>query len=298
MQVWQEIEIFLTHTQQKGASTHTCAAYRRDLRQLQNRLPESTVIAELTVLMLTAVLKKLSAEGLQAASLGRKISAWRVFFDYWLQQGVLTDNPARQLKIPKKSQRLPKAVAAEPLNTWFDRPSDDNALALRDQALFELLYGSGLRLSEAANLNLADVMLTEGWVRVLGKGGKQRHVPLGQTSTVALNAYLPHRQATDNETAVFTNRFGKRLSTRQIQNRLNLWASERGADRHLSPHMLRHSFASHLLQNAGDIRAIQELLGHSSLSTTQQYTALDFDHLARVYDEAHPRAKRKEEKEK
>ncbi len=165
---------------------------------------------------------------------------------------------------------------------------------LRDQAIIELLYGSGLRVSEVAQLDCQHILLAEGWVDVLGKGGKQRQVPLGQQSSLAIARYLPVRQAAAGECALFTNRRGTRISTRQIQNRLNQWALEHQSDRHLSPHMLRHSYASHLLQNAGNIRAVQELLGHSSLSTTQQYTKLDFDHLADIYDHTHPRAKRKQ----
>ena len=154
------------------------------------------------------------------------------------------------------------------------------------------MYGSGLRLSEIHGLDLDSILLDEGWVSVWGKGSKQRQVPLGRATITAIRAYLPQRQAASGETALFTNRHGGRLSQRQIQNRLKDWAIRQGSPQHLSPHMLRHSYASHLLQASGDIRAVQELLGHNSLSTTQIYTKLDFDHRAKVYDEAHPRAKR------
>ena len=177
----------------------------------------------------------------------------------------------------------------------LDLPVDDgDALALRDHALFELMYGSGLRLSEIHGLDTGDVWLDEGWVRVTGKGRKQRQVPLTGKSVEALKNYLPLRQTASDGKALFTGRNGTRLSQRQIQKRLESWAAQNGDGRHISPHMMRHSYASHLLQSSRDIRAVQELLGHSSLSTTQIYTKLDFDHIARLYDEAHPRAKRQE----
>ncbi len=165
-------------------------------------------------------------------------------------------------------------------------------------AIFELLYGSGLRVAEVHGLNTDDILLDEGWVEVRGKGGKHRQVPLGSRSVSALRAYLPQRIAQSGETALFTGHTGKRLGIRQIQNRLRDWAVKNGSPQHLSPHMMRHSYASHLLQSSGDIRAIQELLGHSNLSATQIYTKLDFDRLAQVYDRAHPRAKRKKTADK
>ncbi|WP_339895125.1 tyrosine-type recombinase/integrase, partial [Neisseria gonorrhoeae] len=165
----------------------------------------------------------------------------------------------------------------------------------RDHALFELMYGSGLRVSEIHGLNADDVYLDEAWVHVTGKGRKQRQVPLTGKSVEALKNYLPLRQTASDGKALFTGRNGTRLSQRQIQKRLESWAAQYGDGRHVSPHMMRHSYAGHLLQASRDIRAVQELLGHSSLSTTQIYTKLDFDHIARLYDEAHPRAKRQDE---
>lgn len=290
--MWDE---FFLSQQQHGASTHTLAAYRRDLQQLHDALPENLAITDITRLHLVDVLKQLTAQRRQPRSLARKLSAWRCYFRFLLAQDCLGADPTLHLKAPKAPARLPKALPAEGLNRLFDEAIADDPLHLRDQAIFELLYGSGLRVSEVAGLDLEHLLLTEGWVHVLGKGGKQRQVPLGRHSMEALQHYLPVRRAVADEQALFTNRRGTRLSTRQIQNRLNLWALEHHSDRHLSPHMLRHSFASHLLQNAGNIRAVQELLGHSSLSTTQQYTKLDFDHLAAIYDSAHPRAKRRKD---
>ena len=212
-----------------------------------------------------------------------------------MRQKLLDADPTVRLKAPKAPERLPKAVDAEPLNRLLDHAPSENGLDVRDLAIFELLYGSGLRVAEVHGLNTDDILLDEGWVEVRGKGGKHRQVPLGSRSVSALRAYLPQRIAQSGETALFTGHTGKRLGIRQIQNRLRDWAVKNGSPQHLSPHMMRHSYASHLLQSSGDIRAIQELLGHSNLSATQIYTKLDFDRLAQVYDRAHPRAKRKKD---
>lgn len=181
----------------------------------------------------------------------------------------------------------------ETLNQIFDAPDQDNFYTRRDNAVFELLYGSGLRLAEAVGLDVEDVDLVNGFVMVLGKGQKMRQVPLGQKSIEALQKYLSVRQAAGGEKALFVNRLGRRISTRRIGQCLDQWALRHQAKVHLSAHMFRHSFAGHLLQSSRDLRAVQELLGHSSLSTTQIYTKLDFEHLSEIYDKTHPRAKNK-----
>lgn len=290
---WKLWDEFFQHLQQRGLSPLTSTAYERDLIQLSQLLPENLSPLNITRLHLVGALKKLSGLGDKPASLARKLSTWRTYFNFLQQQGYISANPTSNIKAPKAGARLPKAVPAEKLNQAFDHACASDPLSLRDQAIFELLYGSGLRLSELVQLDLHHLMLKENWVHVRGKGNKQRQVPLGQKSIEALQNYLPHRYAVSGENAVFTSRRGTRLSARQIQNRLNIWSITHGSDHHLSPHMLRHSFASHVLQSAHDIRAVQELLGHKSISTTQQYTKLDFNHLAQIYDNTHPRAKRR-----
>lgn len=289
--LWTE---FLQHLRHRGLSPLTLDAYERDLQQLAQLLPDQLNSSQITRLHLVGALKKLSGRGDKPASLARKLSTWRAYFSFLQQHGQISSNPASNIKAPKAGARLPKAVPAEKLNQAFDHPVANTPLSIRDQAIFELLYGSGLRLSELVQLDLQHLMLDENWVHVSGKGNKQRQVPLGSKSVAALRRYLPQRIAISGENAVFTSRLGTRLTARQIQNRLNVWSITQNSDRHLSPHMLRHSFASHVLQNAHDIRAVQELLGHKSISTTQQYTKLDFNHLAQIYDDTHPRAKRRD----
>ena len=281
---------------QQGKSAHTLSAYGRDLTELVRLLTEgsSETAQDLTRRDdFVAALKRLSQQGLSERTLARKLSAWRQYCGWLVQSGMMDNDPTFNLKAPRLPERLPKALPQEELNHMLDSAPVDDGLAVRDHALFELMYGSGLRLSEIHGLDLGDVLLDEGWVSVTGKGRKERQVPLSGKSVEALRAYLSERVAADGETALFTGKNGTRLGQRQIQKRLQAWAVRQGSGQHISPHMMRHSYASHLLQSSRDIRAVQELLGHSNLSTTQIYTKLDFDHLAKVYDEGHPRAKRK-----
>ena len=280
---------------QQGKSAHTLSAYGRDLTELVRLLTEgsSETAQELKRRDFVAALKRLSQQGLSERTLARKLSAWRQYCGWLVQSGMMDNDPTFNLKAPRLPERLPKTLPQEELNHMLDSAPADDSLAVRDHALFELMYGSGLRLSEIHGLDLVDVLLDEGWVSVTGKGRKERQVPLSGKSVEALRAYLSERVAADSETALFTGKNGTRLGQRQIQKRLQTWAVQQGSGQHISPHMMRHSYASHLLQSSRDIRAVQELLGHSNLSTTQIYTKLDFDHLAKVYDEGHPRAKRK-----
>lgn len=280
---------------QQGKSAHTLSAYGRDLTELVRLLTEgsSETAQDLKRRDFVAALKRLSQQGLSERTLARKLSAWRQYCGWLVQSGMMDNDPTFNLKAPRLPERLPKALPQEELNHMLDSAPVDDSLAVRDHALFELMYGSGLLLSEIHGLDLGDVLLDEGWVSVTGKGRKERQVPLSGKSVEALRAYLSERVAADGETALFTGKNGTRLGQRQIQKRLQAWAVRQGSGQHISPHMMRHSYASHLLQSSRDIRAVQELLGHSNLSTTQIYTKLDFDHLAKVYDEGHPRAKRK-----
>lgn len=287
-----ELEAYLTQLRQQGKSPHTLAAYQRDLLELANLLPPNA--AQPTRADMVRALKQLSQRGQHPRSLARKLTAWRQFCEYLLNMQLLQTNPVATLKAPKPPERLPKAIEREKINHLIDQDfTDDDALHIRDHAMVELLYGSGLRLSELYALNVDDVLLDAGWVQVAGKGSRERQVPLTRQSVVALADYLAVRVVAADETALFTSQHGRRLCTRQIAKRLAAWAQKNQSNQHISPHMLRHSYASHLLQASRDVRAVQELLGHQSLSTTQIYTKLDFEHLAQVYDDTHPRAKRK-----
>lgn len=286
---------YLLTLQQQGKSVHTLDAYHRDLKQLEQLFLHFELSEEVNLKRSDFVmaLKKLSMKNVGERTMARKLSSWRQYCAWLVQQNLLDKDPTIYLKAPKPPARLPKALQQEPLNHLLDSSVNEDDLMVRDMAIFELLYGSGLRLSELYDLNIQDVLLSEGWVSVKGKGGKHRQVPLVKKSIEAILAYLPLRDKIANDNALFIGKNGKRLGRRQIQKRLQQWAIKQGSEQHLSPHMMRHSYASHLLQASRDIRVVQELLGHSNLSTTQIYTKLDYEHLAKVYDDAHPRAKRK-----
>lgn len=283
---------FLTEQKQLNRSPHTLTAYKSDLLELQTLLPP-TITPNRRDFM--AAFRQISQRGLSATSLARKLTSWRQYCAFLQRSGCLKSNPMLNIKSPKRPERLPKTIDREQLNTIIDTSytEEESMLILRDIACVELFYGSGLRLSELCNLNLNDLFLEDGWVNVMGKGSKQRQVPLTRKSIQALQDWLTVRPQIENETALFTGQHGRRIGIRQIAKRLETWATHNGLTQHLTPHMLRHSFAGHLLQSSRDLRAVQDLLGHESLSTTQIYTKLDFDHLAQVYDETHPRAHRK-----
>ena len=223
------------------------------------------------------------------------LSAWRALFRFIAENDrALRDDPTAGLKAPKSSKRLPNALTPDAAIRLVSIGTDD-ALSIRDRAMFELAYSSGLRLSELTGLDVDRIDLESGEVRVLGKGAKERIVPVGRPARDAINAWLSKRAAIakSHERALFIGQQGTRISPRSIERRLAQWAIKQGLARHVHPHMLRHSFASHMLQSSGDLRAVQELLGHASIASTQVYTHLDFQALAKVYDAAHPRAKRK-----
>lgn len=277
------------------ASPATVAAYRQDLTALQ-RFSEQRGITEATALDTTCLRAFLGVErsrGLAPRSLARRRAALSRFADYLVQHHVLADNPVGLLRTPKQPSHLPRPLDVDALSRFLDTPHDGTPLAIRDQAMLELFYSSGLRLAELAALDLDN--LNAQHVRVMGKGSKPRQVPVGQRADLAIKAWLLCRPelAATGEMALFVGQSGQRLGHRGIQKRLAQLAVVRGLPEHLHPHRLRHSFASHLLESSQDLRAVQELLGHANLSTTQVYTRLDWQHLAESYDAAHPRAKRR-----
>ncbi len=277
-------------------SPHTQSAYLRDLKTVLEfcRRQQLTAWKQLDKRQLRAYVMWRHAQGIGGRSLQRQLSSIRRFLRFLIEQGQLKLNPAEGLRAPKAAKRLPKVLDVDQAASLLDGPVTDFA-GRRDQAMFELLYSSGLRVSELVGLNCTDLDLTEGLVTVLGKGKKTRMVPIGRLALTRLDGWLRERRAhtTGDEPALFITRQGRRLSVRSVQERLRRFALKRGLGVHVHPHMLRHSFASHILESSGDLRAVQELLGHADLGTTQVYTHLDFQHLARVYDQAHPRAKKR-----
>lgn len=286
---------------QRRVSPHTIDNYRRDLGKLQ-ALADPLPLTALQGFHIRQFVARLHGGGLGPRSLARALSAWRGFFDWLGQRGLMRQNPCEGLRAPRAPRLLPRALSADEASrllapaTETDE-ADDARLAVRDRAMFELLYSSGLRLAELAALDVETwtQMNGEGEVRVLGKRQKPRLVPVGRLARAALADWMAVRGtlAAPDEPALFVNRRGQRLSHRSIQRRLDQHARRQGLVQHVHPHMLRHSFASHVLQSSGDLRAVQEMLGHASIASTQVYTHLDFQHLAAVYDAAHPRARRR-----
>ncbi|HEY5762826.1 MAG TPA: tyrosine recombinase XerC [Rhodocyclaceae bacterium] len=293
------IEAFLAALgTQRRMSALTLTAYRRDLEALQ-RLYGAEPIDALDASQLRRAVSRMHAGGLSGRSLARRISAWRGYYRWLGERGLIAADPSGGLKPPKSPKRLPKALSPDEAAKLLDggeAPPGDQRLTLRDTAMFELLYSSGLRLAELAALAVADVEeIAAGELRVIGKRAKPRIVPVGTQARRAVVAWIQVRGdlAASGETALFVGARGRRLSPRSIERRLGRLARLQGLEQHVHPHMLRHSFASHLLQSSGDLRAVQDMLGHASIASTQVYTHLDFQHLAKVYDAAHPRAKKK-----
>jgi len=282
--------------EQRRQSPHTVSNYRRDLQRLLS-LAGELQLAELQVHHIRRFVAKLHGQGLSGRSLARLLSAWRGFFKWLGRDDAVRANPCDGVRSPKSPKNLPNALSVDEAARLLE-PNDegDPVLTARDAAMFELFYSSGLRLAELAALNVdaLDTALNEGEIRVLGKRNKARIVPVGSKAREALAVWAGMREtmAEAAETALFVGQRGSRLGHRMIQLRLAHRAMQLGLPRHVHPHMLRHSFASHVLQSSGDLRAVQEMLGHASIASTQVYTHLDFQHLSKVYDSAHPRAKR------
>lgn len=280
---------------EKQASLHTISNYQRQLQAVSELLVQAEINAWQQVEASTVrwILIQSHKQKLGAKSIGLRLVALRQFLAFLVKRGELKVNPAQGIKAPKVGKHLPKNIDAEQVTQLLNIQSD-KPLAQRDLAMMELMYSSGLRLSELQGLNLDNMDLTNGEVKVLGKGNKERIVPIGSKAITAIQNWLVVReQFQPKENALFINQRGCRLSHRSIQLAMEKWGKIQALDTHLHPHKLRHSFATHLLEASQDLRAVQELLGHSSLSTTQIYTHLDFQHLAKIYDTAHPRARRK-----
>lgn len=321
------MQAFLAHLRQRRLSPHTISAYRRDLNRLAAFLDHQSGGGDgngnnpdwrdLSAKQAQSFAAKLHQSGLSARSIQRMLSAARAFYRHLIATDHAAFNPFDHLRAPKCQRHLPATLSVDELAALLSphpqhgepgehgEPGSDqdprDALIVRDHAMLELFYSSGLRLAELAALDCHSVDFRQAEVRVTGKGGKQRIVPVGARASAALQRWLQRRgdlaeraAAADRrrETALFLNCNGHRLGVRGIQQRLNRWAQKRGLGRRLHPHMLRHSFASHLLASSGDLRAVQEMLGHADIATTQIYAHLDFQHLAQVYDQAHPRARK------
>ena len=285
---------FLTHERRLAALT--VKHYRRDLTLLSSLADtRGMLVAALAQADIRHFAAKLHGKGLSAKTLARVLSGWRGYFDFLLREKIIAANPVDGVKAPKAAKRLPQTLSPDEAVRLVSF-SDDTPEGLRDRAIFELLYSSGLRVSEVTGLNLDAIDFSTAEVRVTGKGGKTRIVPVGSHAIVATKRWLAVRGEfgrAGDEAALFLGTRGQRIGVRTLQSRIKRWAISQGLTVDPHPHMLRHSFASHVLQSSGDLRAVQEMLGHASIASTQVYTHLDFQHLAKVYDTAHPRAKRK-----
>lgn len=284
-----KLQFYLTSERQLSALT--VRNYLRELQRIKS-LQQSTLLIHSSRDQLQQLLAKLHRQGLSPRSIALSLSALKQFFEFLRHEGVLEANPAKSLRAPKKAKPLPKNIDVDGIASLLQLEGDD-PLLLRDRAMMELFYSSGLRLAELAALNIEDIHFDDPMLKVMGKGSKERIVPVGSKAMIALEDWLKVRKqfpCVDN--ALFVAKNGARLAHRSIQDRLNKWGQQQGMAVRLHPHKLRHSFATHVLESSGDLRAVQEMLGHADLATTQIYTNLDFQHLAQVYDSAHPRAKK------
>lgn len=290
-------DFFTQLTVEKRASPHTVQNYQRDINNLIHYCQEKSILQWIDVKQsdIRGHIANRHRQGIASTSLQRELSAIRSFYTYLLKNSLAVNNPAKQVRAPKQARKLPKTMDVDQINGLLDAGTS-SVLEVRDLAMFELFYSSGLRLSELTALNLTDLDLSDKSLIIrMGKGGKSRLLPIGSKAISALEHWLQLRgnMAGGNETAVFISTRGSRLGQRSVEVRLTLWCKKKGIVEHVHPHMLRHSFASHLLESSQDLRAVQDLLGHSNIGTTQIYTHLNFQHLAEIYDKAHPRAKKK-----
>ncbi len=289
---------FFSHlASERRLSPHTDSNYKRDLHRFvgycrDQQLTTWRNVDSQHVRMFAAYEFR---RGSSARTIQRRLSAIRTFFNFLIREAQLTSNPALEVQAPKAKKRLPHTIDVDQMNRLLSFRTDQT-LGVRDKAIMELFYSSGLRLSELVGLDLTDLDLSDRTVRVLGKGQKNRIVPVGSHAVQALGHWLQERTkvAAIAETAVFVGQTGTRIGHRSVQRRIATWAKRQGLGVHVHPHMFRHSFATHLLESSQDLRGVQELLGHANISTTQVYTHLDFQHLAKIYDQAHPRARKRD----
>jgi integrase/recombinase XerC len=294
----RHLDPFLSHLEVvRHLSPHTISSYKRDLTAFFTFLKEKHDSGEeVRDHDIRGFVAQERRRDLSARSIQRALSSIRSFFNYLLDEEVVESNPAANISSPKSTQLLPKALDTDLVKRLLDfKPQGD--IEIRDKAMVELLYSSGLRLSELCSLNMDSISVRERSCRVVGKGNKTRDLPVGEKAIQSLRDWLLVRKniSSDSNKALFLNKNGKRISTRSVQLRLERLSKKRGLPM-VNPHMLRHSFASHILESSGDLRAVQEMLGHSDIGTTQIYTKLDFQHLSKVYDDAHPRAKNRKSK--
>lgn len=286
---------FLNHLRnERRYSPLTEDNYSRDICRLF-KLAGTTPLNELKSHQIRRFVAQLHGSSLGGKSLARMLSAWRSFYFYLIRDHQFNCNPCIGLRAPKSARNLPHALSPDEAVRMMELPTAGDILAVRDKAMFELFYSSGLRLAELVSLDPSELDFIDAVVRVIGKGAKTRIVPLGSHAISALQAWLTLRGqlAKQDETALFVSRNGNRIGSRAVQLRMSSWGITQGITSGVHPHLLRHSFASHVLQSSGDLRAVQEMLGHASISTTQVYTHLDYQYLSKIYDSAHPRAKKK-----
>lgn len=295
----QYLDLFIQMLRsEKYYSPHTCTNYRRDLNQFKQYLVGQGIESwdRVGYAEVSGFAAKRHRLGRKSRTIQRELSSIRSFYQFLIRSSVVTKNPALEVTAPKSNKILPKTCDAETIDRLLSIDDNSSALEIRDAAIFELIYSSGLRLAELVNINLDDIDLAQQQLVVTGKGNKTRYLPIGSKAVAAIRRWLKLRQDFRRDVqqqALFLSKQGKRISPRSVQSRLNQLIQRQALDQHLSPHTLRHSFATHMLESSADLRAVQELLGHVNIATTQVYTHLDFQHLARVYDGAHPRAKRK-----
>jgi integrase/recombinase XerC len=290
------LDDYLKHlTFERGLSALTCKSYARDITLLKT-LAADTDLKLIKNQQVRRFIAVMHGQNSSSKTIARALSAWRGFYDYLIQHQGFDNNPVLGLRAPKAAKTLPQALSVDQAVKFVEIEGDD-LLEVRDRAILELFYSSGLRLAELVNLDIEMLDFSEGTVTVTGKGNKTRIIPLGSHAADALQKWLQRRAlmtpTEGSKKAVFITGQGRRITPRAVQYRVKTWAVKQGVNTDMHPHLLRHSFATHVLQSSQDLRAVQEMLGHANISTTQVYTHLDFQHLAKIYDAAHPRAKKK-----